>query len=132
MSLLQRLQRDPFALAAVGYLVYGVVYWLGAFLQMTPERRMESSVPPWVWFTVGGFLVLLVPVILWRPWRGRRIFAGLWALGPLGKGLSLLWRTGRRLQESEPVSVFQVVFALIALTAAALLARAAFFGGRKT
>jgi hypothetical protein len=129
-----------FRVAASGYLVYGIVYWLGgAWLWLHDVGRgSRASV---IWIALGAALVVLVPYLLRsrRPWferwvLGRRDFARILALLMVFRVLTVL----RLILRSETAAVVAApwggfvsyrvggtIFALVTLTALALVARAA-------
>lgn len=118
-----RLRSDPYAVAAVGYAVYGVVYLVGASLSLTPERRTVAFgfVPWWVFYVAGVALLVVLPVFVWRraKWLTRIL-----TLGPAGKALALCWMQGRALQAGREASAYDWFFLLVAIGAAILLFRA--------
>lgn len=66
---------DRFRTAARGYLVYGIVYWLGgAWLWLHDVGR--GSIFSLVWIALGAVLVWLVPYLL----RRRRQWFERWIL----------------------------------------------------
>jgi hypothetical protein len=87
---------DRFRTAARGYLVYGLVYWLGgAWLWLHDVGR--GSVFSVVWIALGAVLVVLVPYLLRqrRPWferwiLSRRDFARLVAVFMFFRVLAVL------------------------------------------
>jgi hypothetical protein len=116
--------KDPYRLAAVGYAAYGLVYLLGAVLELTPERmRSFGGVPWWVFYVVGAALLGLMPILVWKhfTWLTR-----LLALGPAGKALSLSWLQSRHAVLGEPTRPYDWFFIVVAIVAATLLARAGF------
>jgi len=85
-----------FRTAARGYLVYGIVYWLGgAWLWLHDVGR--GSTFSLVWIVLGAVLVGLVPYLLWRRRPGferwvlsRRDFARLLAVFMFFRVLAVL------------------------------------------
>jgi hypothetical protein len=70
------LAEDRFRTAARGYLVYGLVYWVGGtWLWLHDVGR--GSVFSLVWIALGAALVVLVPYLL----RQRRRWFERWILG---------------------------------------------------
>ena len=63
--------RDPYALAAVVYLAYGLVYLGGAVAALTPERQVTffGFVPWWAFYVVGLGLVMTLPALVWRRFK---------------------------------------------------------------
>ena len=122
---IDRLQgRDAYAMAAVGYAVYGTIYLIGAVLELSPERKVTSLgfIPWWSWYLVGVGLIAAMPVFLAR---GVRWLAILLALGSGSKCLFLVWQHSRHLVNGQALDVYNVFFAIVALVACALLIRAA-------
>ena len=74
---------DRYRAAAVMYLVYGLVYWIGGvYLWLHGVGR--GSTASVVWIALGGVLVVLIPLLLHRRYRwferwvlSRRDFARL-------------------------------------------------------
>ena len=120
---LQRRVARAYHLAAVAYALYGVVYFVGAVVALTPERQVSwlGIVPWWAFYAVGLVLLLLLPVLIWRQWQW---LCRILALGPASKALVLFWRQGRLLANGEPPGLFNWLFAVVAIAAALLLARA--------
>jgi hypothetical protein len=108
----------PQTQAAIAYFVYGVVYMIGAVLELDDSRRrmfVGGHVPWWVFYAIGGLFVVGLPLLVQR---GVRWVIALLALFTAAKALYLFYRTG------VAFSPFQLFFALVALVAAVLLARA--------
>ena len=70
---------DPFRLAAIAYLVYGIVYWIGGVylaahgVGVRGERMMQPGV---VWIVLGLVFVVAIPYLLAR----RRAWFERWVL----------------------------------------------------
>src|SRR3990172_2380058 len=81
-------QETKFRQAAWAYGVYGVSYLGGAVtlaaMGVTPRALASRD---WVWFGLGGIILILFPWLLWRgdTWfaRGRVDTHGLWRVGVL-------------------------------------------------
>lgn len=113
-------RRHRHSIAAVAYAVYGVVYLVGAILELAPERKVTffGFVPWWAFYVLGGALILTLPFVLRR---GVRWLAGLLAFFVAAKALHLLWKIGRAVAAGEPASPYLLFFAAVAaLTAVAL------------
>jgi hypothetical protein len=128
-----------FGVAARGYLVYGIVYWLGgAWLWLHDVGR--GPLASVVWIALGAVLVLLVPYLLRRrrAWferwvLSRRDFARVLALFMVFRVLAVL-RIVLRVETAVVAApwggvvsyrVGGIAFVLVTLTALALIARAA-------
>jgi hypothetical protein len=130
---------DRFRTAARGYLVYGLVYWLGgAWLWLHDVGR--GSVFSVVWIALGAVLVVLVPYLLRqrRPWferwiLSRRDFARLVAVFMFFRVLAVLRVVLRPDSAVAPAPWGGVVtyrtggavFLLVTVIALVLVARAA-------
>ncbi len=120
-----RLQRrETYSMAAVGYAIYGTIYLIGAILELSPARKVTSLgfIPWWSWYVGGAALIAAMPVFLAR---GVRWLAILLALGTGSKCLFLVWQHSRRLVNGQPLDLYNVFFAAVALGACILLIRAA-------
>ena len=125
MSISQaRSLQKRYRVAALSYLLYGIVYFLGAALRMTPERQVHFHGLPWWSFFLGG--AVLLGVIPYFIWHGRKWLTRIIAFGPAAKCLVLVRREFLTAQSDAPIDSFNVVFALIAFLAAFLLFRAGF------
>lgn len=121
-----------FRQAAVAYAAYGVAYWLGGLYLAAPGIGVGRGL---VWLVLGALFVLAFPWLIARGTRGagylwftriltvavawRAIQAGRVALAPRFPSIPL--PGGGEL----PMSLAAAVFALIALGATIMLARAA-------
>jgi hypothetical protein len=114
---------DPYRRAAVGYVIYGLVYLGGAVIELSPERQRDffGFVPWWVFYIAGLGLVLTIPVVVWQR---RMWFTRVLSVFPVIKALSLLLGLGKLLGEGEPTSLYRWFFSAVAMVAGVLLARA--------
>lgn len=135
--------RDPFRAAAVAYLVYGIVYWVGGVwlaLQGVGVRGGRMVQAGIVWIVLGLVLVIVVPYLL----RRRRAWFERWVLArrDFARILSLLmlvraWEVLRVALRPETAAVAApwggevtfrtgaAVFFVVTVAALALVARAA-------
>ena len=69
---------DPFRLAAIAYLVYGIVYWIGGVYLAAHGVGVRGSTMSagLSWIILGALLVMLVPYLLARP----RVWFERWIL----------------------------------------------------
>ena len=112
--------------AAVGYLVYGVIYLTGAIYLGQIGKGPEATV--W-WYVIGAAIAIGFPCLIWKriTWV-TRILAVLVLVRVIGL-IRIAVRTG---EESVPLpgggelamSYGAIIFMLIAATACILLARA--------
>ena len=109
----------------MAYVAYGVVYMIGAVIQLTPDRQRDffGFVPWWVFYLLGAALVLSLPVLVWR--RYRR-FTQILSVFPVIKAVTLLVKQGRLLGAGEAASTYNWFFAAVAFVAGAMLFRAGF------
>lgn len=120
-----------FRQAAWAYAIYGVCYLAGGFylaaMDIAP-RAIRSG--DWVWFAIGGVIVILFPWLLWRgfKWFARVLVflmafraweVGKIALAPRIEAVVLPWRG------SIPTNYPAAAFFLLTVGAAAMVARAA-------
>jgi hypothetical protein len=115
---------DPWKVAALTYLVYGIVYLGGAWNEMTPERLIafeEKVIPWWVYFVIGGLFTIGMPALLLRQIRWMGTLLGL---ATAGKALYLIWSQGRHIAAGEPTEIYNWFFALVAITTSVALLRA--------
>ena len=112
--------------AALAYLVYGVVYWLGGYYMIEAGVSMRSGV---LWLVIGAAFVLVFPVLIWKEfkWFTRilALFLGLRIVGLVrvigtdeGASVPVPWGG------SVPMRVGAGVFLLIAAAACFMLVRA--------
>jgi hypothetical protein len=130
---------DRYRAAAVTYLVYGVVYWIGGFY-LWLHGVGRGSTASIVWIVLGGVLVVLIPALLHRRYGwferwvlSRRDFARLVTLLVAFRVAVVLRVVGR--EDAATVSapwggeisyrVGGAVFLVVAGLAALMLARAA-------
>jgi hypothetical protein len=83
---------DRFRAAAIAYLVYGVVYWVGGLYLVSQGvgvaggRGGDTGASLVAWGLMGLAPLVVIPLLLWRPWSwfggwvSRRSFAWLLAL----------------------------------------------------
>jgi hypothetical protein len=130
---------DRFRTAARGYLVYGVVYWIGgAWLWLHDVGRGSPASVAWI--LLGAVLVVLVPYLLRRRRRAferyvlsRRDFARIVALLLAVRVLAVgrvVFRAGSATVAAPWGGVVSyriggAVFIVVTLTALVLVARAA-------
>jgi hypothetical protein len=114
---------DPYRRAAVAYVVYGLVYLVGAILQLTPDRQRDffGFVPWWAFYVAGAAVILTLPVLVWRRYKW---FTRILSIFPAIKALSLFIKQGRLMGAGEPTVPYNWFFAVVALAAGALLFRA--------
>ena len=80
---LARARRDPWARAALAYLVYGTVYLVGAIMELDPARQRTfwGFVPWWAFYALGAAFVLTFPVYISRGVRWLTVAAAKpWAM----------------------------------------------------
>jgi len=127
------LDRDhAYQTAAASYSIYGLIYLAGAIAQLTPERQINffGFVPWWLFYLGGVFLILLLPVLIWRrpqSLRGqltRMWFIRILAFGPAVKALSLLWKQSRLITAGQSSDLYNWFFCAIAIVASLFLFRA--------
>ncbi len=83
---------DHFRAAAIAYLVYGLVYWVGGLYLVSQGvgvaggRGGNTGSSVVAWGLMGLVPLVVIPLLLWRPWSrlggwvSRRSFAWLLAL----------------------------------------------------
>ena len=112
--------------AAIGYLVYGVIYLTGAIYLGRIGRGPDATV--W-WYVIGAAIAFGFPYLIWRRFKWvTRILAVL----VLGRVIGLVRIAARADTEPVPLpwggeiamSHGAIVFMFIALTTSILLARA--------
>jgi hypothetical protein len=120
------LQAQKYNQAAVGYLVYGLIYLAGAIYLGRIGKGPEGSV--W-WYLVGAGMALGFPYLIWKRFKWMtRVLAVLILVRVIG----LLRLAARGASDSVPLpwggeiatSHGAIVFMLIAVLACVLLARA--------
>jgi hypothetical protein len=109
--------------AAIAYAVYGVVYMIGAFLELNPQRMVTfwGFVPWWVFYAAGFAILFTFPIFIWR---GLRWLTLTLVIFTSGKAFWLCLIQGRHYQAGEPISVYNLFFAAVAVVAAVMLFRA--------
>lgn len=112
--------------AAIGYLLYGVIYLVGAIYLGRIGKGPEATV--W-WYVIGAALALGFPFLIWKRFKWvTRILAVLLLVRVIGL-VRIAVRTG---EEPVPLpwggeiamSTGAIIFMLIAAAACILLARA--------
>ncbi|MFB3817131.1 MAG: hypothetical protein ACE147_05650, partial [Candidatus Methylomirabilales bacterium] len=60
-------REEKFRHAALAYATYGAVYLAGAlYLAVTGGSPRTAQAGAWLWFAVGGAILVLFPYLLWR------------------------------------------------------------------
>lgn len=68
--------------AAVGYLIYGLIYLAGAVYLSTREQAPQEGL---IWFGLGALMVIVIPVVIWKEFKWiTRILALLVAVRVFG------------------------------------------------
>ena len=109
-----------YRLAAIAYVLYGLLYLGGAVLALTPERMglYFGFLPWWALDLVGAALLAVLPLLVLRQWTW---LTRILALGPAAKALVLFRREGMAMAGGESPSLFTWAFALTAVLAALTL-----------
>ena len=117
------LAKDPYKQAAIAYAIYGIVYLIGAILELEPERKVTfmGFVPWWVFYVAGVAILASFPVVVWK---GVRWFTLTLVFFTSGKAAWLCYLQGRRLSAGDPTNAYNWFFAVVALVAAVMLFRA--------
>lgn len=112
--------------AAIGYLVYGVIYLAGAIYLGRIGRGPDGSV--W-WYVIGAAMALGFPYLIWKRFKWATRILTVLVLVRVGGLVRIAVRTG-----TEPVplpwggeiatSHGAILFMLLAVTVCILLARA--------
>ena len=57
--------------AAIAYLIYGVIYLVGAIYlsQAGLSDRGDMGNGGWIWYVVGGLFVVVFPLLIWKEIR---------------------------------------------------------------
>ena len=122
---LRRILADPYKLAAMAYLTYGLVYLTGAVweIQADPARKVTfwGVVPWWAFYVAGAGILVTLPVYLWREIRWLALTLAFFTAV---KALTLCWIQGRHISAGQEQSLYNWVFAVIAATTSILLLRA--------
>jgi hypothetical protein len=114
--------QQPYHRAALAYAIYGLVYLFGAWLQLTPDRQHDfHGVPWWVFFVVGAALIVVVPALIWRGYRG---FTRVMSVFPALKAMTLLFKQGKAMGGGESVSLYNWFFIAVALGASVVMFKA--------
>jgi len=112
--------QEAYKKAAISYAIYGVVYMLGAVLELN-EARMKvfwGFVPWWSFYVVGAALVLSMPFLIYRKIRW---LTGVLAFGVAGKTLYLIYSQGRNVTRGDETDPYNWFFAVVALITTAFL-----------
>ncbi|AWT59153.1 MAG: hypothetical protein DF168_00333 [Candidatus Moanabacter tarae] len=122
---------DPYRRAAIMYLIYGIVYLLGAILQITPERMgvFFGFVPWWAFYLLGMLSVVFLPFLVWCRLKW---FTRVLAFGPAIKSISLVFKQYRILVTGETPLFYNWLFIFVALFAAIHLFQAGWGCCRQT
>lgn len=109
--------------AAAAYAFYGVVYLVGAIMELTPERKVVfwGFVPWWAFYVAGAALLLSLPVFIAR---GVRWLTATLAFFTAGKALWLFWIQGRNFAAGDGTNPYNWFFAVVAIGTSYLLVRA--------
>jgi len=122
--------RAPKFQAAAAYAVYGLVYLVGAVMELD-ESRMRTfrfGIPWWVYYAVGAAFLVMFPVFItrgvrWLMW-GLCILTGF-------KAFWLCWIQGRRFSRGDTIDWYQLLFVVVAIVTSGLLYRAAIVTKRR-
>ena len=108
---------DPFRRAAVIYFFYGAIYFGGAIVQLTSERRTVffGFVPWWAFYLLGALVVIGFPLLVWNRFKW---FTRILAVGPFIKASTLAARQLPAEVESGSINPFPWIFAATAIWAA--------------
>lgn len=75
-------QTRKYRQAAVGYLVYGLIYLAGAVYLSSKEQAPQEGL---IWFALGAVMVIIIPIVIWKEFKWiTRILALLVAVRVLG------------------------------------------------
>ena len=108
--------RKRYRQAAIAYLVYGLVYLLGAFLALTPARQTDFHGVPWWVFYVLGFLVAIgFPIMIWKRFVW---FTRILAVLPAYRGFVLVKRA---ILNEAGILNYDLFFGFVAINAAVFL-----------
>jgi hypothetical protein len=105
------------------YFIYGMVYLLGAVLQITPERMgvFFGFVPWWAFYLLGTLTVFSLPFLVWYRLKW---FTRVLAFGPAIKSISLVLKQYRFFIAGETPLFYNWLFIFVALLAATHLFQA--------
>ena len=112
--------QEAYKKAAIAYAIYGVVYMIGAVLELN-EARMKvfwGFVPWWAFYIAGTALMLSMPFLIYRKMRW---IAGLLAVGVAGKTLYLIYSQGRHVTQGDKTDPYNWFFSLVAMITTAFL-----------
>ena len=138
-------RRDRFRAAAVGYAIYGLVYWVGGLYLLSQGVGVAggrtgggAGTSMVTWGAIGMVPLVAIPLLLWWPWSrfggwiSRRSFAWLvalllalraWKVGEVA------WRGGAAVAAPWGGEISfragAVPFLLVTVVALALMVRAA-------
>jgi hypothetical protein len=114
----------PRGQAALTYIVYGVVYMVGAILELDASRQIThwGFVPWWAFYVMGAAFLVVLPIFIWKDVRWL-----LWILmvSTAGKALWLCYLQGRRWSTGNATPLYDWLFALVAMSTSLMLLRAA-------
>lgn len=117
--------------AAVTYFIYGIVYLSGAAYSAAVgiSERGISDGYGWIYFVVGGFIVFVLPVLIWKAYTWvTRILALLVGVRITGLIELIVTEGGRPVPApwggEWPIGWGAAVFLLVAALACAMLVRA--------
>lgn len=104
--------------AAVTYLVYGLIYWLGGlYLIEIGVSRQDGT----LWLLIGAAFVLVFPPLIWKGFKWfTRILAVLMGVRVIGLGRVIMNDAGQTIRLPWNAEVAQVVGAYIFLAIAAM------------
>ena len=116
--------------AAIAYFLYGVVYLIGAILELDPSRKITfwGFVPWWSFYVVGALIIMSLPYFIMR---GVRWLTWVLAFFVTGKAVWLLWIQARNFHTGIGLDAYNIFFSLVAATAATLLWHAAIQPGNQ-
>lgn len=109
---------DPFRRAAVIYFIYGAIYFLGAIVQLTSERKVQffGFVPWWVFYVLGAIVMVGFPLLVWNRLKW---FTRILVFGPLIKAGTLAARELPAELAGGSINPFPWIFFLAAIWATA-------------
>jgi hypothetical protein len=112
--------QEAYKKAAIAYAVYGVVYMLGAVMELNDARMKVfwGFVPWWAFYVAGAVLLLSMPVLIYRKMRWVAAFL---ALAVAGKTFYLIYSQGRHVTAGEATDAYNWFFAIVALITTAFL-----------
>jgi hypothetical protein len=112
--------QEAYKKAAIAYAIYGIVYMLGAILELNDARMKVfwGFVPWWAFYIVGTALMFSMPFLIYRKMRW---ISGFLAVGVSGKTLYLIYSQGRHVTQGDKTDPYNWFFALVALITTAFL-----------